>query len=377
MKKLLILILTSTAFSCGTSIITTSNTEDVNQAAFARYQKETITLDTSLVDRRLVLAEPVREETSNYNIINGVLYLTPQQLIEGGVNIASEWCSRTGGCKDIMLPFGQHEVKYNFVLHPDVNINSTFTHLKMYPSVADTAAIYFEKGRRAYASQITIENLYIELMSPAKGVIQTNGAFKARIVDCTLQGNKLTDNVLIVGGGGTPLALDTYVERGEIKGGKASGIHYERVGGKHRVIGTHIRQSFDGISGFPNLLIVEACQIENNDRYNINLEGGVGVSITNCTFEKAGIKLTDVPILKFSFNKMSGGDIELNGNLYSTINTSTLFGVNILESTRIEVEGNYWQSNTYSEFIKLNCKDGNTIKSNYNTREGYLKTCNE
>jgi hypothetical protein len=311
----------------------------------------------------------------DYKVEDGVVYLTNEQVTNNGINIVSEWCSRTGICNFIHIPFDRHDVKYNIALHPNTSLTATKgTVINMYPSNPDTAAVYFTRGRRTYADNIGLHNIEFKLQSKAIAVIQTNSSVKIDVINCIVNANSLALNGIVIDGEPIAGSINTLIQKTEVREAMEAGILLSETGASHFLNRVQVRKNGIGVSGYSNQLVITNSQIEGND-VNLSLKGGRGASVSNSTFERGDLFISDMDRFIFNFNKVSGGNFEFNKVPYTELTNNILNGCKIIGTDRVKVEGNMWQTIHYDEFLKSNCDSLNTIKDNFNSRDGHLTEC--
>lgn len=312
-----------------------------------------------------------------YDIKNGILYLTAEQLQKkGGINEASAYCNKSKECSVLMLPFGEHSIKYNLSIYSGTTLTATKgTILNLSPADSEKPAIDLIKIKRPYVENCTIENIDIRIHKECEAVIQTNRSHKVLIRNCFIEGNKLAKTGIRIGSKTEKGAIGSLLYNNRIVR-TGIGVELVETGGKHRLDEMQIRFCNTGIEVARGMLVLENSELDHNDLH-LDIKGDEGCFLSRCTLEQAGIKATNLKTFSMIDGKMSGGFIDLENVSYLELAKSKINGLKYISAgERVSIVGNYFQPpNIYSDLIDKYCDGKNIINGNHTGRGIKLKGC--
>lgn len=285
---------------------------------------------------------------------------SPNNIIEG-LNEQIAKVSRDPNTKYITLPSGEFTIDYNIVLRNNVHLRSEdITTIYLYPSDSTSAAIYCERGTRAYAENNSLENIRFILRSPAKAVLQTNRSLRTTIKDCFFDAQGLTDHCIIVGDEGRKGAIGSDIIRTECLRANKGAIHYIDTGNTHRLYRTSLRKSGMGITGTVKGLELYACQVEDNMGLNIDLSGQ-SIDIHHTYFENSGMSIVSNDYVNIHNSRMSDGMVNINAP-FVNISMNRIFGGSVITGPVSGIiSGNWYENPRAYEFMREEFTKNNSL----------------
>lgn len=319
---------------------------------------------------------------ADYNIIDGVIHLTPEQVTDsGGISKASEWASKSTLTSVVKIPFGTHKIDYHIELFNNTELTATRgTKLIFTPTDEKKACISFNRQSRFYAENIWVNGFIIEVTKAAYAAIQTNRSLETHLENIEIDNPDLLQYGIIIGGEGQENsgAIGSFLNWNKIKKCTSAGIYFQNCGGKHIIENHQLRFNQVGIKSDRSKIIIRDSKMDANKGHHILIHSATGITVDGTTFEGSSIKLTDTETFMLIDSKNSNGEFIFDNVNYSKFEVSRLNkSAKISGADKIKMNGCYVQPpEDYEKLIEDYCDEDNVFTNNFTGRGVDLKDDN-